>query len=80
MNFSTLLKLARTFGGAQLAVLASELGDDRHIAGARLRSTATQPGKDFAVLTFDVLYTVDRELVSSVCLLSVKPQGFELLM
>lgn len=79
MNFDTLLEVARTFRGPQLAAVARAQGDSLELAGCALRSVARQGSKEFALLTFDVLVLVDMQHTPGVLLLAVAPKGYELL-
>lgn len=80
MTFDTLLEVARTFRGAQLGAVARAQGRTLEVAGAALRSVAHQQGRDFAVLTFDVLVKDDdMQHVTGALLLAVSPKGYELL-
>lgn len=79
MNFDTLLEVARTFRGPQLAAVARAQGEALEFAGVALRSVAQQEGKAFALLTFDALVKVDMQHTPAVILLAVSPKGYELL-
>jgi len=78
MNFETLLEVARTFRGPQLAAVARAQGEELDLAGCALRSVAQQGSKASAVLTFDALVRDGMDHRPGVLFLLVTAKGYSL--